>query len=1555
MAEAPGILDIQAPPKGLLFWKKDRPIPIPKPPLESEKPKEKPPNPKTQAKERKIKEKLLSASIDNEFEDTGITMLEPMNEVLVLNYGSRFDVRDYLKREFEYYSRTRGLETGTERTKILQEIADRMTEGKIQTRIVIMNKGLEEGAFTYPDGTIFITQSLINSLTSIDEVAGVLAHELGHLIFRTSDKRSSAPNQLCEFGIGWIHEAASDLNAPKLLAKAGLNSSGFSNAIRIISGAERGTIHQTGLSRSAQNIGLHAVIDFETSHLKPSEINPILKTTEVDPTNKEMFSFAFEKLSSEYMKKIISSLHPRDFLNAYKKVTDQPQEYGYSQESKDKTEKQVQMLEAFHDVFRSRLEGKGYSKDEIDLFLLIEQGKNPRSYRFIETPERILQITENLKDFIRNHKAPDMFKSLLDTNDSRYINSSGTALSVFLENLSSDMYEFIPGQERRQTRIPLTEDVLLTVLKRVREFKNSEIASYGETEKAFTQVLNSWIFVKYHEPFNELPADREARLGKAKEFLLKAKALGIEAHSRHLGYNNKYKDLFDEVFGKEKEREALSPKDVIDKFLNDYVNAPDYKDYSSTKRQESKKDYFELFAGWFKLYREDGKLTDQQILSSLEYLDQKLDALQLKASYSVQDFLNDKKIKDADPTEFPVNDRLLKFNLKLNLAMYMFSTDSNEFYDYVSKLIENLGFDVNSLSNTQRINLATPLLEKPKLLPFAPPKEGELIEPHLYEGTLKIKNYEKYAQNPLIAEIIRLNEYPSSTTLHALNFDISQTANGLFEPKLITDLFSDEIGPLIIGRGRRRQFEEILQKGISETDYSELYTFLSTCYSSLDPQIEEFKREINKRFFKSEAPIKEKVDHFIRWEDQLGPEGAIMVGDQIRTMQEYLYFKKRQEEKIQGYLSGESKRTAELAVLDNTSAELVQNFKLLLDSTKTDLPSKTDFNTRLAQEWAEIFDNDYTGDVIYDAESKKIILSGRARTRYKTLSDSIDILRNLTPTQRYLLSHKALLDKGGALTTDENRRLLGDTIVGALKPKVTFISSALRTAAEDSPSPDFISFPAAQMLSGILFEGLDVKSVDPTKVNSEKVPHDELIRIMSSNTREVSLFGARYRGSFDTTFGRVAQESDGQYHRSVDVLKKLLFSTTPQETESQPEISPSTESLIRGVEMTGALGVRSLQLARQLHRFPQDVDRRLSQIFDARQGIPKLSFWYHLDEWSKSGNGIPDFTERLVSLDEYLGGGSLYTTFAGTVRNTDGSTSQVAIKMRTPNTEMFIQEPYKIVGDVLTKIGTQGSAEDKQYAKMSQLFLDLSNRWCLNDINDPTFESDDDNFRQTIDLYNKTSGKNTFYAPDRVFNSPKLKSEEKAPGKTLNQVLNDPSVSNAQKQSLVQTINKFFSYQTKTPVKTTDGKEYFLVHSDPHIGNFMVDLTEDQPRIGVIDRNMYLRLEKEDVALFQPLLEGKGYGSMLEPMIERLLDRNKIVGKADRRAIKNRILFGVRGEFVVQAWESLKHLKLKPDNFAILRRFMGEASQAGLDIPLEYQLMIRNIEAFRELSRRYAA
>lgn len=75
-------------------------------------------------------------------------------------------------------------------------------------------------AFALPGGPVFITSALLSELTTEDEVAGVLAHEIVHVLARHSAQQL-ASSQLTNGLIGAVGVASGDANAAQTAAVIG--------------------------------------------------------------------------------------------------------------------------------------------------------------------------------------------------------------------------------------------------------------------------------------------------------------------------------------------------------------------------------------------------------------------------------------------------------------------------------------------------------------------------------------------------------------------------------------------------------------------------------------------------------------------------------------------------------------------------------------------------------------------------------------------------------------------------------------------------------------------------------------------------------------------------------------------------------------------------------------------------------------------------------------------------------------------------------------------------------------------------------------------------------------------------------------------------------------------------------------------------------------------------------------------------------------------------------------------------------------------------------------
>lgn len=380
-----------------------------------------------------------------------------------------------------------------------------------------------------------------------------------------------------------------------------------------------------------------------------------------------------------------------------------------------------------------------------------------------------------------------------------------------------------------------------------------------------------------------------------------------------------------------------------------------------------------------------------------------------------------------------------------------------------------------------------------------------------------------------------------------------------------------------------------------------------------------------------------------------------------------------------------------------------------------------------------------------------------------------------------------------------------------------------------------------------------------------------------------------------------------------------------------------------------------------LLEFSPAVDRRLARSLDRAAGLNKLLFWENIlkliDE-AKAGRlnkgtnptELVDFFERrMVSLDELLGRGSIYTTFAAKVLDEDGQPVDAVIKMLRPNPEVFIKASYQTTSDVFTEIEKTGSEKDKRLARMGNVFIDLAQKWCLADILDRTFPEDDDRFRTIVSAFDEQAGEAIFQVPKRLMTCFYIKSETRAPGVTVNELLEDSSVRPELKRKTAKLVVDLFRRQLKQAVEGIH-----LVHSDPHVGNYIIDTKGDDVKIGVVDRSMYLKLTPGQASAFEKLLSSGDYKSFVSSLVDQVLDYNKVISESVRKSTKDNILSTLTREYLSQKLQSLRRFSLNVDNFALLRKMLEEFDRAKLDIPLEMRLMIKSVESLRELQKRFS-
>ena len=502
-----------------------------------------------------------------------------------------------------------------------------------------------------------------------------------------------------------------------------------------------------------------------------------------------------------------------------------------------------------------------------------------------------------------------------------------------------------------------------------------------------------------------------------------------------------------------------------------------------------------------------------------------------------------------------------------------------------------------------------------------------------------------------------------------------------------------------------------------------------------------------------------------------------------------------------------------------------------------------------------------------------------------------------------------------------------------------------------------------------MFRGLNSEAVDLGELSNLKIHHragkgfsgwerisvgqmygDSLGNVVKSSTRGITYFGANYSHSAGSPVFNIAQESDNQFYKVTSLIQGIIGKEEIESSERKSTVNPAIESVLRGVEAGGTLGVRALQLAVQLHRFEPAVERRLSESFDSNPGLNKLLFWENLLRLTQRTEGsIDGLTEFLqgVEVGDYLGGGSLYTTYAATKEYPDGRKERIVLKMLNPNTKSNLGESYDLAYGTLTSVEQDSTSPlRKQQARLGLTLIDLSRQWCLRDIGDTEFEKNDDRFQDPVTRFNKQQGREVIILPGRRFTSYELKSEVEAEGVTVNRLLNDSTTTKEEKREVVSLMGKFFAHQLREPAYVDSaGQKHYLIHSDPHVGNYIVTYDGGNIQLTAIDRSMYLDLTEDQVKLIDQLIRGDNRG-FLSSFIDYAIKSSKTHNQAEKDRIRNKCMFITIKEYGKQL------ISRKIDNFAILRTLQSEFESEGLDIGFEVRLMIRNTAALRELSHR---
>ncbi len=1525
--------------------------------------------------------------------------------------GTNWDAE--LQVTLDYFAATCNIEVNTSRTNHLEEICRKIDpENTAPSRVVVMNKSETPTAFVTSDGTIFVSQSLINICDSDDDMAFILGHEKGHIKNHTH-AIATAQNAFTAWGVDWIHEAiGGDQESINFMEQGGYKVSAAGKMLERLAGFERGKEHQSGVMRATQTYGNFAALNRTSSAINETPLPEYMKG-KAKKTNIEIFEAlqknGIEKLNKYDADNVVSRLHPQHL----EMVFDSGPSYKY-------TEKKAKSISSFYYSVDSevvkRLVKSGHT--ELDAYTFIAlQGRDHTydSYYFIDKPEKFPETCRNLQQFNQTDYVNTLHKSVFINEDATFVRYKGddeynqekyfAAKKFFSGDILWNIYDV--DNEPGSKGVGVTSETLLDGLAALQRFARgpedpavynaiynkyfwTNVLGKSLAEKGFVDPKDIEAFFDltyqhgYHIDGHDLYLNtrRHSKDKVVIKFNDKEYPLSKDQHEMAL---ETIKELLSVEFRKE-EKIEFGPRD-LDRLFALFENPPKKQGYYDDRRD---------FASdiLLKMSQYMGQENGREGINNefADHIIKLVSQFRYKIPYSYSEYIKRPYVnEDGYPTEniSPTNgenldneSKLYGFHLGLVMLTQLYEKDDDEFYKHIGLLCETCEIDFDRLSKVETFSLCQEILLAEQHWAYRPQVFGgsNPIEIDFSRSRTRIADYEKLSEMPFMVRLMK-PEPVDATNFGDLNKAEDKLIGSLTMfhqhdrsiPKGI-NIFHEKLMHLVVGQDILLQAQTLIENGVTETEFDELAKFLENSYPH-NVEYQAFIGELDRRFLLSEdVSIRRKVDHIHKNVERIGYEGVSLVADQITGVEDFRYMKEKLKKNLQTYMEGTSKLSF-LAIGDYNSQLVSDRFESVFETSSKDEESAIKTSTEAAIKWFSYISNfsQYGSDTIkFEKDLGKFSIERDASDFFSSVSDSFDRLNNLTEIQRFAIAMKLLVEKDGGLSSAKNRSVIAENIVDSLNIKDEFLRLAISSACTEADAK-LVAIPVAQTLGPILFRSFDKNKVvledvmesvatdkyeyvgDDYKKVEKRVrdlfTREQVEAILRSNSRDIQIFGPEYAPFPNSAIFKLAQDSDEKYYSFSAELRKLLNNPdipTPINLEEgeHNEIDPETEALIRAVESSGPLGGRSLQLTRQFENLSPEIDKRLSQSFDRNKGMDKFRFWLNLDKLAQENPEVEAFVHR-IKLQEYKGGGSLQTTFRADYYLDDGSRQDVVLRMKNPNVELFVNEVYESAYKSMEKVAKEAKSKSTlKHARMAMMLLELSRQWCKADINDTEYEKHDDIFRRKIKKFNDRheTTTNTFtYAPERVLTHKQLKVESTGLGETLNHELNENQDSESKKK-VVQSVSQFLLFQMDNPDYIDEqGEDVYVIQSDPHVGNYLVAYVENGGQfVGVLDRDFYLTLKKEDIAVLNEYVNDTNPKKFANDLIDRILDINKIRGM-QRQVVKTNI-------FIKSGFQSLKD---NSDTMTFLRVLLTEMEASNINTPLSIRLMLRNIEAAKRLNKEF--
>ncbi len=560
----------------------------------------------------------------------------------------------------------------------------------------------------------------------------------------------------------------------------------------------------------------------------------------------------------------------------------------------------------------------------------------------------------------------------------------------------------------------------------------------------------------------------------------------------------------------------------------------------------------------------------------------------------------------------------------------------------------------------------------------------------------------------------------------------------------------------------------------------------------------------------------------------------------------------------------------------------------------------------------------------------------------------------LGPLERISLLRDALIGPGGILLQKDGRNKIVDLIFSKVIDKKDK-DKQLRKKLEQVGKA-FIHSASSDELAELLVATLAERVLQPPAKQTSWRP--QVWQMLDENERTWK--GAKLTGKIFTDNQSVKADYDDD-SEDLDLLNsindkilknKILKELTPlflpligeissgAEDEMQrnlsrlnllSSVSDSQDQRISALDFItqvgcrlDAPGVRTFQLLAQLwNDIPPEIQQSFMNMYDARAGQSALSAWQTL------GKVVPSLRNTISELGPLLGGGSIYTVFSSLV----GESAREAVRVMNPNALAHVQDRIKLLRKTLAAL----VKVDKSYAPAEPV-LDLVEEWIVSEMQDKDFAKLDPVFRQNWHGW----------APEWARKEgisiliPESKITETDDTEPLIKVVRDDLISDVTNFTSAEKLDpdlrkKMAALGAQFYVAQIIGKNPLgesIVLSDISKGN--AGITSDGKQMAVFDRGMYLRINMMDKLQLKSILDAKTTEAKIDA-VSKLLKSFSGNEDLNEKDLKKKI-----NDFISQKAKSA-------DPESVIFQVMSEMFCSGVKIPLKWNLLLKNINAWKQI------